>query len=261
MFMKKQIAGRNILLVAVCLLIGLAFAVNAASADTEKAKERFNTGLKLMQEGKDTLAMAEYNMAIKEDPEFVDAYINLGSIYFNRNNYSEAESNFKKATEIDSKNPDAFANLGRTYYKEKKYLEAEEAYKAALSAKTGYYETYKDLGLLYHKQKNWPALAENMMRYTEKVQDDYLSYYLLGLALKIRTQLRPSINQLSLNPTILIPTVLWGRYIKMRTSKTRLIRHIKRLSKLNQAVFERTTTWQYLTKLYIRTIAIRLIRL
>lgn len=183
MFTKTQFGGKSIL-IAIGLIIGLGFSVNPAAADTEKAKERFNTGLQLMQEGNDTLAIAEYIMAIKEDPEFVDAYINLGSIYFTRKEYGEAESNFKKATEINAKNPDAFANLGRTYYKQKKYLEAEETYKAALSAKVGYFDTYKDLGLLYHKQKNWPAMVENMMRFTEKVKDDYLSFYLLGKGLK-----------------------------------------------------------------------------
>jgi superkiller protein 3 len=180
MVSKKPLSQFAIALI-IGLLVGLFIPVNPAlSADTEKAKEHFNTALQLQKDGYDSLAVDEYEFALKEDPEFVDAYINLGSIYFEWNKYSEAEANFKKATEVAADNPDAWANLGRTYYKEKKYMESEECYKTAVSLKKDYHEVYKDLGLLFFVQKNWPALVEYMQQFTRNVANDYLAFYLLG---------------------------------------------------------------------------------
>lgn len=181
MFLQSRI-GKILSVLIISLAVWLMAIPTCFAGDTEKAKEHFNNGLTLLKDGNDTLAIIEYDAAIKEDDKFTDAYINLGSIYFNRKKYANAEENFKKATEIDLTNADAWANLGRTYYKMKKYMECEEAYKSSLKAKSDYYGIYKDLGLLYHLQKNWPALVESMEKYTANFADDYLGFYLLGKA-------------------------------------------------------------------------------
>ncbi len=166
-------------------LLILLFVVSGAFAQdkankTDKAKEHFNEGLKLEQSGMDTLALIEYRAAVENDPNYADAYLNMGSIQFNHNKYQEALENFKKATELEPGSADAWANLGRVNFKLKNYIEAENAYKKALEINPDYNEVHKDMGLLYYNQKNWPALVENMEAFTSKVKDDYLAYYLLG---------------------------------------------------------------------------------
>nr|MBN2278020.1 tetratricopeptide repeat protein [candidate division Zixibacteria bacterium] len=179
---SKLLRGKMSIFIALMLVLGMVVATSIARADTEKAKEHFNTGLTLSKDGNDSLAVMEYNQAIKEDPNFVDAYINLGSIYFAGENLGEAEKMFKKVTEIAPDNADGWANLGRTYYKQKKNIEAEQAYKTVIQKNPNYNEIYKDLGLLYYNSQpsNWPALIENMQVYTSRVTDDYLAFYLIG---------------------------------------------------------------------------------
>lgn len=175
--------GKAVVILTMILAISLTvFGSAVLAGDSEKAKEYFNAGLTLSKEGNDSLATIEYKKAIEENPEFVDARINLGSIYFKQTKYSEAEAEFKKASEIAADNPDIWANLGRAYYKQKKYIESEESYRKALSLDKAYYEAYKDLGLLYYKgeNKNWAGLVENMSVYTEHITNDHLAFYLLG---------------------------------------------------------------------------------
>ncbi|SYZ73221.1 exported hypothetical protein [Candidatus Zixiibacteriota bacterium] len=163
------------ILAGVILMAGTAF-----SGDAEKAKEHFNNAINYSNENKDSLAISEYDAAIKEDPQYTDAYINLGSLYFKSEKYNDALTNFKKATELNPNSGDAWANLGRTYFKLDKNAEADAAYKAALKNKPDYYDVYKDIGLLYHAQGNWPGLVDNMKIYTEKVPTDDMGFYLLG---------------------------------------------------------------------------------
>jgi len=182
MISKELIPGKLVFVIPFLALGLILISSVTGFADTEKAKSHFNAGLTLVKEGNDSLAVLEYSQAIKEDPEFVDAYINLGSIYFEGNNMPEAEKMFKKVTEIDPANADGWANLGRTYYKQKKNIEAEQAYKTALEKDPKHYEVYKDLGLMYYSSQpsNWPALVDNMKIYTSNVTDDYVAFYLLG---------------------------------------------------------------------------------
>jgi tetratricopeptide (TPR) repeat protein len=177
--MTPRINSKRIRL-ALVLLFAFSLFVSVAFGDTEKAKEHFNNGLKMTGEKKDSAAIEEYKLAIKEDPQYLDAHINLGSQYFKAEKFSEAEANFLKATEIDPKNADALANLGRTYYKLNKNTEAEASYKSALANKADYYEIHKDLGLLYVNMNNWPGLVDNMKIYTEKIPTDFMGFYLLG---------------------------------------------------------------------------------
>jgi tetratricopeptide (TPR) repeat protein len=167
----------TLLLVLAGLLL---MAASAFSGDPVKAKEHFNSAINLAGEKKDSLAIEEYKSAIKEDPQYTDAYINLGSLYFKSEKFNDALTNFKKATEIDPKNADAWANLGRTYFKLDKNTDADNAYKTTLSIKSDYYDIYKDIGLLYYAQSNWSGLVDNMKIYTEKVPTDQMGFYLLG---------------------------------------------------------------------------------
>ena len=64
-------------------------------------------------------------MALNLQPEFVDAYINLGLIQKANGKLKEAEKATKKAIEINSNCSDAYLNLGTILQDQGKLKEAE----------------------------------------------------------------------------------------------------------------------------------------
>lgn len=60
-------------------------------------------------------AIESYTKTIKNKPDFIEAYINRGSIYFTRKEVEKALEDFKKARTIDPKQPIMLHNLGNAY--------------------------------------------------------------------------------------------------------------------------------------------------
>ena len=173
---RNHIAGPLILLITIFFSMSL---FSTVAADTEKAKASFNEGLKLEKEGAIDGALIAYNACVSQDPTYVDAYINMGSIYFSKKDYENALQSFKKATENDSKNIDAFSNLGKVEYILKKYAEAEVSFKAAIAIKPSA-DLYKELGKVYYKKKNYKETISAFNSCHEAGGGDYMTYYMLG---------------------------------------------------------------------------------
>ena len=73
-------------------------------------------------------AIGEYNIAIKLEPEFAEAYNNLGYVYFKQSNYNLAIINFKKAVEQKPGYIGAYNNLGQAFIKVGLRDKAKEQY-------------------------------------------------------------------------------------------------------------------------------------
>ena len=173
---KKHAASPLILLVLFLISFSL---VSVVSANTEDAKKAFNEGLEYDKVGNTMGATTSYKACIGADPEYIDAYINLGTIYFSQKDYEKALDMFKTATEKDKSNVDAFSNLGKVEYKLKKYAEAEASFKAAiaLAPSAG---LYKELGKVYYKKKNYKEVIDTFSKCHEQNGGDYMTYYMLG---------------------------------------------------------------------------------
>lgn len=78
-------------------------------------------------------AIENFQQAIKLQPKFVDAHVNLATAYYLWGLKDRAISTYKQGIKD---NPDSLSihfNLGMLYYLEKKYKEAEEEWKKALA--------------------------------------------------------------------------------------------------------------------------------
>lgn len=175
---KKQVASPLILLLVMFFSIVL---VSSIFADTEKAKESFNKGLEYEKNGDKTAAMTAYRACVKEDPNYVDAYINMGSIHFANKEYEKALEMFKTASEKDPKNVDAFSNLGKVQYILRRYAEAEASFKSAIALSPSA-ELYENLGKVYYKKKNYKEVIDAFTKCHEAGGGDHITYYYLGRA-------------------------------------------------------------------------------
>ncbi|MEW6358193.1 MAG: tetratricopeptide repeat protein [Planctomycetota bacterium] len=65
---------------------------------------------------------------IAKDPKHVDAYVTLGVMALDSENYKEAEEKLKKALEIKPDYPRALERLGETYLRQDNVKKAQEVY-------------------------------------------------------------------------------------------------------------------------------------
>lgn len=174
---------RTGLLLAGCVLVLLTAGSVSAQVDTVKAKEMYNEGIKASQSGDLDAAIIQYKGAIQFNPEYSDAYLNLGAVYFERKEYQLALENFEKAVEIDPQNADALANLGRVEYVLRRYDAAADALQKAIDLQPTNFDLYKELGKTYYRQNNHAKVIDVLEAGHEKTGGgDWLTHYMVGKA-------------------------------------------------------------------------------
>lgn len=177
---KRQVSSPLILILSVLLLVIFSFSLSMAQAE-EEAKEFFNEGLRMQQDGKLEGALLAYGKCISRDASYIDAYINKGTVHFKLKQFDEALKSFKTATEKDNSNVNAFANLGRVQYTLKKYAEAEVSFNKAIEISPDK-DLYKELGKVYYKKKDHKQVIATFDKCHEVGGGDYLTYYMKGKA-------------------------------------------------------------------------------
>jgi len=124
--------------------------------------------------------------ALTVNPRDSDAHYQLGLIYQQRRNYTEAISRFTKAVEIDPSETDAQHQLGCIALEQKRYEDARRHFAAALALdqKHSSYEALRGLGAAdLQLGKTEQALAE-LQKYTDRREFDPEGLFWLGEAFK-----------------------------------------------------------------------------
>lgn len=113
-----------LLLTTYCLLLlGCAFPRIIVLDDPLSPEEHLNLGVTYEKNGELDNALKEYKAASKKLPI---AYLYIGNIYFQKNEYVEAECYYKKAIKKETENADAYNNLAWLYFIERKNLDEAE---------------------------------------------------------------------------------------------------------------------------------------
>jgi tetratricopeptide (TPR) repeat protein len=122
------------------------------AATLERAAELFDRGCALDSD-RSTFADAieAYEAAIAADPEFADAYCNLGSVYFNQGRRTPARDRFERALEIDPEHLESNLNLATLEEEVGRDAVALRHYKVALRSDPLYADTHVSVALLYEK--------------------------------------------------------------------------------------------------------------
>jgi len=124
--------------------------------------------------------------ALTVNPRDSDAHYQLGLIYQQRRNYTEAISRFTKAVEIDPSETDAQHQLGCIALEQKRYEDARRHFAAALALDQNHssYEALRGLGAAdLQLGKTEQALAE-LQKYTDRREFDPEGLFWLGEAFK-----------------------------------------------------------------------------
>ena len=114
-----------------------------------------------------TEAMAAYQRVLELDAEHAAAHINLGTLYYNRQDYTLAEKHYRRAIAIDQRYALAYFDLGNVLDETGRVAEAIQAYNTALQLAPTYGDAHYNLALAYEKTreprralKHWRAYVK-----------------------------------------------------------------------------------------------------
>lgn len=112
-------------------------------------------------------ALAAYHKVLDLDPVHAAAHINLGTLYYNRQEFALAEHHYRKAIESDPRYSLAYFDLGNVLDETGRVHEAIQIYKTALQLAPTYADAHYNLALAFEKireprkaLKHWQAYVK-----------------------------------------------------------------------------------------------------
>ena len=96
-------------------------------------------------------AIDVYLKVLDMDPMHAAAHINLGTLYYNRQEYSLAERHYRSAIQIDPRYALAYFDLGNVLDETGRIQEAVDTYKVAIQLAPTYADAHYNLALAYEK--------------------------------------------------------------------------------------------------------------
>jgi tetratricopeptide (TPR) repeat protein len=112
-------------------------------------------------------AITAYLKVLELEPAHAAAHINLGTLYYNRQEFGLAEKHYRQAIEADSRYALAYFDLGNVLDETGRVNEAVMTYKTALQLAPTYADAHYNLALAYEKLreprkalKHWQAYVK-----------------------------------------------------------------------------------------------------
>ncbi|HXA68534.1 MAG TPA: tetratricopeptide repeat protein [Bryobacteraceae bacterium] len=139
------------------LALALPFAGNAETY--EFGRNHLSLGSAFFQRGYYDQAEASFRLALRDDPSSAEAHYGLGSVYLKRENLVDARASFEQVLKLTASYPDtgpnAWNNLGLLATREGRISEAIDYFQGALRLNPDYWIALENLGNAYRQQKRW----------------------------------------------------------------------------------------------------------
>ena len=129
-------------------------AFNRPEVVTVDAMALFARGIALEEDPSNQLeAIATYHRVLELDPEHAAAHINVGTLYYNRQEFALAEKHYRCAIAVDPRYALAYFDLGNVLDETGRVVEAIQTYSIALQLAPTYADAHYNLALAYEKVK------------------------------------------------------------------------------------------------------------
>lgn len=123
--------------------------------DLERARQLFNEGLQLLEEGNFEVAEIKLAQSLETIPDAVSVLNNLSALKILLKKFTEAEAFALKAVGLDAKSPGAWFNLGIAWAATNRPEEALQAYDRVLNSNTAYTEAWLNKVTTLHELKRY----------------------------------------------------------------------------------------------------------
>ena len=140
--------------------------------EREEAEALFFQGIRCMEAGDVAGAEACFRQAVLTEPDFAEAYANLGLMLDKKLDTDAAEACYRRSIELNPTYPQTFLNLGVLCASKKRFAEAEAAYERAIALDPGSPVGWSNLGVLYACMKR-EAEAEQCYRRALSLDDSH----------------------------------------------------------------------------------------
>ena len=131
-------------------------------------------------------AISAYQTAYVLTPEDIDIYVNLGSAFYDKEDYSNALAIYRKALELQPHNPKIHCNLGFLYWGKADTEEAIKSYELAIKYDSNYDIAYNNLGVIYLDDLGRVNKAIELFRKAVESNPNYaLAHFNLARAISI----------------------------------------------------------------------------
>jgi tetratricopeptide (TPR) repeat protein len=112
-------------------------------------------------------AIAAYLKVLDLAPNHSAAHINLGTLYYNRQEFGLAERHYRKAIEADSRYALAYFDLGNVLDETGRVQEAIQTYKTALQLAPTYADAHYNLALAFEKVREPRKALQHWQAYVK----------------------------------------------------------------------------------------------
>lgn len=131
-------------------------------------------------------AISSYQNAYTLTPEDIDIYINLGSAFYDKEDYDNAVTVYRKALELDPKNAKIHCNLGFLHWGKGNTEEAIKEYELAIKYDETYDIAYNNLGVIYLDDLGRVQKAIELFKKSAETNPNYaLAHFNLARAVTI----------------------------------------------------------------------------
>jgi len=120
----------------------------------ESARELFSRGVALEEHpSTHDEAIQTYVQVLELEPDHAAAHINLGTLYYNRQDFTASEKHYRLAVASDPRYALAYFDLGNVLDETGRIDEAVAAYKSAIRLAPTYADAHYNLALAYERQR------------------------------------------------------------------------------------------------------------
>lgn len=154
----------------------------AIRLEPDLVEAHYNLGLVYADQGEFDAAIAEHERAIELAPDLAEAHNGLGNAYYNLNRIDEALAEYEEAVRLDPSFADAYFNLGHAYGAIDRPADSLAAYLEANRLNPDDAETLHNIGVAYIKQ-GMTNEASVAWEQAISINPDFAeTHYVLGLA-------------------------------------------------------------------------------
>jgi tetratricopeptide (TPR) repeat protein len=133
----------------------------------EMAREPYNRGLELAENGSYLDAIQQFQEALSIDPKFVDARYNLGVTFQKMKSYEQALEQFKKVVRERPDVPKYHFAVGNSYFYLQRYSDASKAFEDVMKYNRTHTKAQYSLAVCYEKMGQVEKARAAWQRYLE----------------------------------------------------------------------------------------------